>query len=137
MERGRSIAVPPASEPEDGISSSIILRSRQKGHVTFADNLRPAAAVAKTVGDRVEVAFDGMRCGSFAGVLKYVFYPGSALVQQVAVMSTQEPDTAYIYDAGIEMRAQADERVGGRMESAISFYDTQRRAEADHAGLCE
>jgi hypothetical protein len=57
--------------------------------------------------------------------LKYVFYPGSALVQQVAVMSTQEPDTAYIYDAGIEMRAQADERVGGRMGSAISYYDTR------------
>ena len=95
-----------------------------EGTRDFRGQFAPTAAVAKTVGDRVEVAFDGMRCGTFAGVLKYVFYPGSALVQQVAVMSTQEPDTAYIYDAGLEMRAQADERVGGRMESAISYYDT-------------
>jgi hypothetical protein len=91
----------------------------------FRAQFTPTTATAKTVGDRVEVSFDGMSCGSFAGVLKYVFYPGSALVQQVAVMSTREPDTAYIYDAGIEMRAQADERVGGRMGSAISYYDTR------------
>ncbi len=71
----------------------------------FGRSLRPTAAIVKTVGDRVEVAFDGMSCGSFSGELKYIFYPGSALVQQVAVMATQEPDTAYIYDAGIEMRA--------------------------------
>ena len=96
-----------------------------EGTRDFRAEFKPATAIVKTVGDRVEVAFDGMSCGIFAGVLKYVFYPGSALVQQVAVMSTQEPDTAYIYDAGIEMRAQADERVGGRMGSAISYYDTQ------------
>ncbi len=95
-----------------------------EGTRDFRAQFAPGAAVAKTVGDRVEVSFDGMRCGSFAGTLKYVFYPGSALVQQVAVMSTQEPDTAYIYDAGIEMRAQSDERAGGRMGSAISYYDT-------------
>jgi hypothetical protein len=91
----------------------------------FRAQFSPTNATVKTVGDRVEVSFDGMSCGSFSGVLKYVFYPGSALVQQLAVMSTHEPDTAYIYDAGIEMRAQADERVGGRMGSAISYYDTR------------
>ena len=95
-----------------------------EGTHDFRGQFSPIASAVKTVGDRVEVTFDGMRCGSFAGELKYVFYPGSVLVQQVAVMSTQEPDTAYIYDAGIEMRAQADERVGGRMDSSISYYDT-------------
>jgi hypothetical protein len=95
-----------------------------EGTHDFRGQFSPAASVVKSVGDRLEIAFDGMSCGSFAGELKYIFYPGSALMQQVAVMSTQEPDTAYIYDAGIEMRAQADERVGGRMGAAISYYDT-------------
>jgi hypothetical protein len=95
-----------------------------EGTRDFRATFAPNAATVKTIGDRVEVSFDGMSCGSFSGQLKYIFYPGSALVQQVAVMATQEPDTAYIYDAAIEMRAQADERVGGRMGSAISYFDT-------------
>jgi hypothetical protein len=99
--------------------------SAAEGTRDFRAKFAPNAATVKTVGDRVEVAFDGMSCGSFSGGLKYIFYPGSALVQQVAVMATQQPDTAYIYDAGIEMRAEADERVGGRMGSAISYFNTE------------
>lgn len=95
-----------------------------EGTREFRGQFAPGAVVATTVGDRLEVAFDGMTCGSFAGVLKYVFYPGSALVQQVAVMHTAQADTAYIYDAGVEMRAVADDRAGGLMESKISYYDT-------------
>ncbi len=101
----------------------------EEGIKEFRGMFAPGAAVVKTVGDRVEVAFDGMSCGSFSGVLKYVFYPGSGLIQQVAVMNTQEQDQAYIYDAGLEMRAHADERVGGRMESAISYYNTKGELE--------
>jgi hypothetical protein len=60
----------------------------------------PTAAVAKTVGNRVEVTFNGMRMGIFNGSLRYTFYPGTSLIQQAAQVSTQEPDTAYYYGAG-------------------------------------
>ena len=39
-------------------------------------------------------------------------------------MTTNEPDTAYFYDAGLSMTVDADTRAGGNMESRVSYYDT-------------
>jgi hypothetical protein len=82
------------------------------------------SARASTIGDRVEVAFDGLRLGIFAGSIHFRFFPGSRLVEQFASMSTNEPDTAYFYDAGLSMTVDADRRVGGNMETRVSYYDT-------------
>jgi hypothetical protein len=81
-------------------------------------------AKARTVGDRVELLFDGMRMGSFEGAVAYTFYPGSRLIHQEAVMTTNEPDVAYYYDAGLEMAAPADRTAGNNMRSEIAYYDT-------------
>jgi hypothetical protein len=89
----------------------------------FVQEFHPASAVARTVGNRVEVTFDGMRVGIFSGSLRYTFYPGTPLIQQAAILSTKEPDTAYYYDAGLEMTAEQDERPGRNMESKISYFD--------------
>jgi len=89
----------------------------------FMQEFHPTNVVAKTVGNRVEVTFDGLKIGIFSGSLKYTFYPGTPLIQQAAVLSTKEPDTAYYYDAGIEMTAEQDSRAGGNMESKISYFD--------------
>ena len=61
----------------------------------------------------MEVAFDGLHMGIFEGSVRYVIYPGSRLIEQVAVLSTSEPDTAYYYDAGVRMTVDADRRAGG------------------------
>jgi len=82
------------------------------------------SARAATAGDRVDVAFDGLRMGIFEGSIHYRFFPGSRLVQQFAAMKTNEPDTAYFYDAGLSMTVDADRRPGGNMETGVSFYDT-------------
>lgn len=82
------------------------------------------SARAATVGDRVDVAFDGLRMGIFEGTLHFRFFPASRLVQQFAAMTTNEPDTAYFYDAGLSMTVDADRRAGGNMESTVSYYDT-------------
>lgn len=95
-----------------------------EGTRSFLQEFHPTKAAAHTVGDRVEIAFDGMKLGIFSGSLRYVFYPASALIQQVAVLSTNEPDTAYYYDAGLQMTADADRRPGGNMASTIAYYDT-------------
>ena len=52
--------------------------------------------------------FDGMRMGGFEGAISYTFYPGSRLIQQEAVLTTNDPDVAYYYDAGLDMGAPAD-----------------------------
>ena len=90
----------------------------------FLQDFSPTKVTAKTVGNRVEVTFNGLKVGIFRGSLRYTFYPGSALIQQAAILSTQEADTAYYYDAGILMDAKQDVRPGLNMESKISYYDT-------------
>jgi hypothetical protein len=93
----------------------------------FRGAFRLAAASARTLGERVEVRFDGLKLGLFAGSIRYTFYPGSRLVQQEAVVSTQEPDTAFYYDAGLSMAVDRDRRVGGNMESRLTWFDTNGR----------
>jgi len=85
---------------------------------------RLRGARAKSVGDRVEIVFDGMRMGSFEGAIAYTFYPGSRLIQQEAVLTTNDPDVAYYYDAGLDMSAPAYRTAGNNMKSEVAYYDT-------------
>jgi hypothetical protein len=89
----------------------------------FMQEFHPTRVTARTAGGRVEVTFNGMKLGIFEGSLRYVFYPGSPLIQQVALLSTQEPDTAYFYDAGLQMASHQDVRPGGNMGSSIAYFD--------------
>ena len=82
------------------------------------------SAKARSIGERVELVFDGMRMGNFEGAISYTFYPGSRLIQQEAVLTTNEPDVAYFYDAGLDMGAPADRTPGNNMRSEIAYYDT-------------
>jgi hypothetical protein len=92
-------------------------------HVQSTVQLR--GAVARSVGERVEIVFDGFRMGSFDGGIAFTFYPGSRLIHQEAVATTYEPDVAYYYDAGLDMAAAADRTAGNNMRSAVAFYDTE------------
>jgi len=98
--------------------------SHPEGTRSFNENFRLTAAHARTVGDRVELTFDGLKLGIFTGSIRYEFFPGSRLIEQAAVVSTKEPDTAFIYSAGIRMAFDADKRAGGNMETHVSFFDT-------------
>ena len=91
-------------------------------HVQSTFTLR--AATARSVGERVEIVFDGLRMGSFAGGLAYTFYPGGRLIQQAAVLTTDEADAAYYYDAGLDMAAASDRQPGNNMRSEVVYYDT-------------
>ncbi len=82
------------------------------------------AATVRTVGERVELTFDGLRMGVFEGAIVYTIYPGSRLIQQEAVATTDAADVAYYYDGGWEMAADADRVAGGNMQSRVSWYDT-------------
>jgi hypothetical protein len=97
---------------------------------------RARAAIARTAGERVEIVFDGLRMGSFEGGVAYTFYPGSRLVHQEAVLTTNEPDVAYYYDAGIDMAAPGDRQPGNNMNTRVAFYDTRGALQhVTHDGL--
>lgn len=99
--------------------------SHPDGTRTFFAEFHPKSVSVRSIGERMEVSFDGMRLGIFNGNLRYIFYPGSRLIEQQAVMSTGEQDVAYFYDAGLRIGARPDERPGGDMESHVSFFDTE------------
>ncbi|MBI1896302.1 MAG: hypothetical protein HYZ57_14285 [Acidobacteria bacterium] len=101
--------------------------SHPEGTRSFTGRLQLTSARARSLGERVELTFEGLQLGIFAGSVRYTFYPGSRLLQQEAVAATSEPDTAYYYDAGLRITADADRRAGGNMESEITYYDTSGR----------
>jgi hypothetical protein len=84
----------------------------------------PRTATARSVGDRVEIVFDGVRMGSFEGGLSYTFFPGSRLIHQEAVLTTPEADVAYYYDAGLDLEAASDRQPGNNMRTVVAYYDT-------------
>lgn len=99
--------------------------SAPEGTRSFLGEFHPKSARATTVGDRMEVAFDGMRLGIFVGEIRYIFYPGSRLIEQQAAMKTGEQDVAYFYDAGLRISNTPDLTPGGTMNSEVSYFDTQ------------
>jgi hypothetical protein len=98
-----------------------------EGTRRFEGAFRCVSVKARSVGNRVEVLFDGLKLGIFTGGIAYTFYPGSRLIYQEAVVSTQEPDTAYLYDTGMRLAAPASSVRPGRREvvSPITYYDTE------------
>src|SRR5208282_5330311 len=99
--------------------------SAPEGTRTFLGEFHPRHARATTIGERVEVAFDGMHLGIFEGEIRYIFYPGGRLIEQQAAMKTGEQDVAYFYDAGLRIGAARDLTTGGTMNSEVSYFDTQ------------
>jgi len=95
-----------------------------EGTRSFLAEFQPRSARVRSAGNRAEVLFEGMKMGIFQGSLRYIFYPGSRLIEQQAAMTTQEADVAYIYDAGLRLTAEADATPGLTMKSEVSYFDT-------------
>jgi hypothetical protein len=82
-----------------------------------------SAVAVRSVGERVELSFDGLEMGVFSGGIVYTIFPGSRLIKQEAVVRTYQANTAYYYDAGLEFAAPADQRPGRNMETEVAYYD--------------
>ena len=96
--------------------------SHPEGTRRFPGVFKLTTAAAKTSGDRVQLIFDGLTMGPFSGQIAFTIFPGSQLIQQEALVTTQEPDTAFHYNTGIRTRSAAD--VGEVMNAQVSYYDT-------------
>lgn len=88
----------------------------RQGWMVFFDkvNTRPYESFPMTLaresarvthdGDRAVITIDGAKAGPFAGEFRFTLYPGSALVQAEAVMQTDRPSTAFLFDSGLVAR---------------------------------
>jgi hypothetical protein len=106
-----------------------IQANHPEGTRRFEGAFRLVSAKVRSVGNRVEVQFEGLKPGLFEGGIAYTFYRGSRLIYQEAVVSTQEPNTAYLYDTGLRFAAPATGVRPGRREvlSPVTYYDTDGR----------
>ena len=59
------------------------------------------ACTVRTDGSRIEVSFDGLSMGMFAGSLQYTVYRGTNLIRQEAIAKTEDPSVAYRYAGGL------------------------------------
>ena len=98
--------------------------SHAGGTRRFQGVFKLTSARAKSSGSRVDLTFDGLQLGIFKGSVQYLFYPGGRLIQQRALVRTDEPNVAFYYEAGLKMAADADVRAGGNMDSHVSYFDT-------------
>ncbi|MSO83781.1 MAG: hypothetical protein EXQ53_10885 [Acidobacteria bacterium] len=56
----------------------------------------------KTNGARLEISFDEVRLGVFAGRLQYTIYKGTNLIEQEVIAKTDRDSVAYKYEAGLK-----------------------------------
>jgi hypothetical protein len=62
---------------------------------------KTSSCAVKTDGSRVEVEFNGLSMGIFAGNLRFTSYRGSNLLRLEAIAKTDEPSVAYKYEGGL------------------------------------
>lgn len=107
--------------------------SHPEGTRRFVGDFQLRSARARSIGDRVEIFFEGLRLGPFQGGVAFTFFPGSRLIQQEAVASTNEPDTAYFYDAGLRLAVEADRLAGWNMQSEVAYFDLEDALRTEHS----
>lgn len=74
----------------------------------------------RTNGARLEITFPGVELGIFSGYLQYDIFKGSNLIRQMVVAKTDEPSTAFKYDAGSKGLATGE-------DSRMVWKDLQRQ----------
>lgn len=95
------------------------------------------ACAVKNDGARIEVEFDGLSLGIFAGKLRYTVYKGTNLLRQEAIAKTDAPSVAYKYVGGLKGLAIAgDTRIEWRdVARAWQQYSLGGAVNADPVAL--
>ena len=122
--------------PADGVAEQPGL-PRSPDEVRRADAVYEAeGCVVTTDGARLEVAFPGMRLGSFRGQLVLTVYEGTNLIRVEAVASTDLPSVAYKYDLGLTGLDLEGSRIAWRdIANEKHSYSLRGPANADHVVL--
>jgi hypothetical protein len=83
--------------------------------------------VVTGAGGRATVAVTGLRAGPFQGRWAFTFYAGSPLVHVEAVVTTDRPMTAFLYDLGLAARREPPWR-------GVAWRDTEGTIRREPAG---
>ena len=98
VENTRTNAIP----PPDGIANQPGL-PRKPDEITRATATYAVRSCdVKTNGGRLEIGFDGVELGVFAGRLQYTVYRGTNLIEQEIIAKTDADSVAYKYEGGLK-----------------------------------
>lgn len=90
--------------------SHLTVPARSESEIARATvSYNASTCAVQSDGSRVSLVFNGLTLGLFAGDLEFIVYKGSNLLRQEAVASTNAPDVAYIYKAGLKGFAVGDD----------------------------
>ncbi len=92
---------PPGRPPEMSKWNTFFDNPSKRPRQDFASKLDLNRVSVSSEGRRATVSIGDLSIGNFHGDLQFTVYPGARLVQCEAVVSTDEDDRAYIYDAGL------------------------------------
>lgn len=115
---------PPDRPPRLSVFDVFFDSPAQRPHRTFQARLEPSRATVVSRKGRATVAVDGLSAGPFSGGLELTVYAGTPLIQIEAVLSTNEPDRAYLYDAGLVSAEPGWER--------LAWHDTDGHLRKDN-----
>ena len=98
LEDTRMNAIPPPKGVADQAGLPRKPEEVARASATFASR----GCEIKTNGGRLEISFDGVQLGVFAGRLQYTVYKGTNLIKQEVVAKTDVDSVAYKYEAGLK-----------------------------------
>ena len=119
LEDTRMNAIPPPK----GVANQAGLPRKAEEVARASATFASRGCEIKTNGGRLEISFDGVQLGVFAGRLQYTIYKGTNLIKQEVVAKTEVDSVAYKYEAGLKgLPIQAASRVAWR-DVANSWQD--------------
>ena len=86
-----------------GLDSHLVDPPRHASEIARATvRYKSDTCAVKSDGDQVSVTFNGLTLGLFSGDLRFTVYKGANLLRQEAMASTEKPDVAFLYKAGLK-----------------------------------
>jgi hypothetical protein len=111
LEDTRMNAIPPPK----GVANQAGLPRKAEEVARASATFATRGCEIKTNGGRLEISFDGVQLGVFAGRLQYTIYKGTNLIKQEVVAKTDVDSVAYKYEAGLKgLPIQPTSRVAWR-----------------------
>jgi hypothetical protein len=98
LEDTRMNAIPPPK----GVANQAPLPRKPEEVARATAAYASRSCEVKTNGARLEIGFDGVQLGVFAGRLQYTVYKGTNLMKQEVVAKTEVDSVAYKYEAGLK-----------------------------------
>lgn len=114
---------PPGRPPAMGKWNVFFDKPAKRPHRSFASALDLKRVSVSSEGRRATIAIGDLSIGDFRGELQFTVYPDARLLHVEAVVSTDEDDRAFIYDAGLVGKNPGWSSIAWRSHDAVKLIE--------------